>query len=587
MHAFDPRQFAAAPPFMPDGLEKFLSMQGLSEFDRLIRLDTSLGSDGLIVDRFSGREAISELFRFEVDCIARTADKTVQALLGEEVGLHLHLADGTPRSFHGMVTQIQSLESDGLPRYRLTLEPWLQLLAFRRDSYVFQNKSLLDIVADVLGDYSCANYRFDVNTSLPARSLVMQYRESDYDFIKRLLADEGLNFYFAHAVDSGSPVSGDHTGRARHQLIVFDDNTSLAACAQATIRYHRADATEATDSITQFTQCKQITANAVALAGWDYKKLAPTTSPDRKAPLSSACPQLEIYAGTGAYRYSSMAEGDRIANVRTDTLALAQQRMHAESSARSLAVGTWFTLTQHPDANGEYILLSIAHAGANNLPSLNAAPTDPVSVERGTYRNQFTCVPRAVRIRPEHFSSKPSAPGVQVALVVGVAGEDITADRDHRIKVQFPWQRGDCATSGQLPHPAGSNASGNETAGTWVRVAEPCAGANWGAHFIPRLGQKVLLEFIRADIDRPVITGQLYNGDDTPPLHGADNHPGALTGIRTKEIAGSGANQWVIDDTPGQLRQTLTSSSSASRFHAGYPIGQDGNLRGSFRGTGF
>ena len=119
-----------------------------------------------------------------------------------------------------------------------------------------------------------------------------------------------------------------------------------------------------------------------------------------------------------------------------------------------------------------------------------------------------------------------------------------------------------------------------------MRVAEAAAGANWGGNFIPRIGQEVQVDFIAGDIDRPVVTGQVYNGADTPPFHGADNHPGALAGFKSKEYAGGGFSQWVMDDTPGQLRQTLASSYAGSQLNIGYLIRQNGNVRGSFRGTG-
>jgi type VI secretion system secreted protein VgrG len=274
---------------------------------------------------------------------------------------------------------------------------------------------------------------------------------------------------------------------------------------------------------------------------------------------------------------------------------LQQQLVHAESSVRALAVGTWFNLTGHPDCalpsagqqgGHEYAVLSIEHRGSNNLSAQMADLTNRSGIEPGTYRNRFTCAPRSTAIRPTYWFPKPSVPGSQVALVVGAANEEITTERDHRVKVQFPWQRGDQPASGQLAHPSMTNAPGNETAGTWVRVAEPSAGANWGAHFIPRIGQEVLVDFIAGDIDRPVITGQLYNDTDTPPFHGADNHQGALTGIRSKEYAAGGFNQWVIDDTPGQLRQAVASSYAATQLNVGYLIRQNGNMRGVYRGIG-
>jgi type VI secretion system secreted protein VgrG len=588
------------------GRQAFL--QSLSQHARLITIETPLDAGALIVEKFSGHESVSGLFRFHVDCLATSAHYELKALTGEEVTLRLMLANGSTRSFHGMVVAARQLGGDGaLARYRLTLAPWLHALALRRDSYVFQDKTVLEIIEEVFKDYPVASYRFDVKTALPKRSLTMQYRETDYDFIARLLAEEGLNFFIEHEDTHGSaeatpgkrdnaPPQEAKTTHARHKFVVFDDNASLPASFQPSIRFHRAAATESKDTITQFAKRQRIQANAVTLGNWDYKSL---TSPSAEESVPSKAPDvpaLEIYEGAGAYRYTDAAETGRIARARSEALALQQQTMHAESSVRALAVGTWFTLTDHPSCtsspagqqeSNEYIVLSIEHRGSNNLSAQMADLGSRNETEPGTYRNHFTCVPRSTPIRPAYWFPKPTVPGSQVAIVVGVGNEEITTERDHRVKVQFPWQRGDQAASGQLAHPATTNAPGNETAGTWVRVAEPSAGANWGAHFVPRIGQEVLIDFIAGDIDRPIITGQLYNNVDAPPFHGADNHPGALSGLKSKEYSAAGFNQWVVDDTPGQLRQTFASTYAGSQLNIGYLIRQNGNTRGSYRGNGF
>ena len=579
------------------GRQAFL--QTLSQNARLLSLETPLEAAALLVERFSGREGMSELFRFELGCLSTSANFELKALTDQEVTLRLLRADGTMRAFHGMVTSSLQLGSDGaLTRYRLTLAPWMARLTQRRDSYVFQDQSVLEIVEEILRDYAFASYRFDVKAVLPLRSVTMQYRESDFDFIARLLAEEGLNFYFAHDGDQGNQTAsatGDAAaerkeGQARHRFVVFDDNAFLAAGIQPSIRFNRASATETADTVTQFGQRHQVQANAVTLASWDYKKLAAAAAEDITADAPPDVPALEIYEGAGADRHTDEAESARIARARAESLQFSQQVYQAESSVRAMAVGTWFSLTgadhEALDGDSEFAVQTIEHSGANNLFAGMPGMTAQDSSEPGTYRNRFTCKPRVLPIRPRYWKPKPAAPGGQAALVVGVADEEITTERDHRVKIQFPWQRGDAAASGQGAHPASSNAAGNESAGTWVRVAEAAAGANWGGNFIPRIGQEVQVDFIAGDIDRPVVTGQIYNGTDTPPFHGGDNHPGALAGFKSKEYAGGGASQWVMDDTPGQLRQGFSSSYAASQLNIGYLIRQNGNVRGSFRGMG-
>lgn len=603
-----PDDFGFAPSSLPPSLTGLTGtgrqafLQSLSQHARLITIETPLGAAALLVERFSGREALSELFRFEIDCLSTSAHFELKALINQEVTLRLLLANGSFRAFHGMVIAAQHLGSDGsLARYRLVLGPWMHRLAQRRDSYVFQDKSVLEIVEEILQDYPFASYRFDLKSVLPKRSLTMQYRETDFDFIARLLSEEGLNFFFSHrdnhAEDTALPSRQQKnsiekkSGQARHLFVIFDDNAFLAAGSDPVIRFNRATATETADTITLFAERRQVQSNAVTLASWDYKKLVATTEEQALRDKPDYLPVLEIYEGAGGYRFTDQHESARIARARTESLQGAQYIHHAESSVRALAVGTWFTLAgTHLDiipGNQEFVVTSIEHSGANNLLPGIAELARHNRSEPGTYCNRFTCSLRSLPVRPGYWKPKPVSPGAQIALVVGVSGEEISTDRNHRVKIQFPWQRGNAAVSGQGMHPATSNAPGNETAGTWVRVAEPAAGANWGGSFIPRIGQEVQIDFIGGDIDRPVIIGQVYNGNDAPPFHGADNHPGALSGSKSKEYAGTGYNQWVMDDTPGQLRQTFASSYSASQVNIGYLVRQNGNARSSYRGTGF
>jgi type VI secretion system secreted protein VgrG len=263
--------------------------------------------------------------------------------------------------------------------------------------------------------------------------------------------------------------------------------------------------------------------------------------------------------------------------------------------------------TQHnpPEGSNAFKVLSVQHAAINNLDSKVAASRLPsqhdtasallATLERGTYRNTFTCVRQAVPILPAALAqrSAPTVLGAQTALVVGLPEATLTTDRDHRVQVQFAWQR-NTETTGQQ-------------SGIWVRVAEAQAGPNWGTQFTPRIGSEVLVDFIEGDMDRPVVVAQLYNGSDQPPFAaGVDagtNHAGAISGWHSQEIApsstddaggggdsgGSGYNQWVLDDSTGQLRMRLASSGAASQLNLGHLVSQSPSSaqRGNYRGAGF
>ena len=360
--------------------------------------------------------------------------------------------------------------------------------------------------------------------------------------------------------------------------------------------------------------------------------------------IASAFKQ-EFHDGAGQRRYAHAAAAQQMAQLRLAALELPGKTFHGAGSARQMSAGARFTLTQRDYYSGEareFKLLWVEHAAANNLPVQVAlmlkSPLSPgntsassyqnssdsgshelTDVPRGSYRNRFGAVRGAVPVVPLACAwPRPViAPGPQTALVVGLAGQTVSTDRNHAVKVQFAWQRGAAPLAGGLtelnsPDPSASassdagNAPGNETSGAWVRVMEAVAGPNWGSQFTPRIGCEVLIDFLDGDMDQPVIVGQLYNGQDTPPFAaGVDsgiNHGGVISGWHSQGHSHSegasggssggssgGYNQWVLDDTTGQLRMRLASSSAASQLNTGYLIGQSPACaqRGRYRGSGF
>jgi type VI secretion system secreted protein VgrG len=275
--------------------------------------------------------------------------------------------------------------------------------------------------------------------------------------------------------------------------------------------------------------------------------------------------------------------------------------------------GRAFSLTEHslygPDAlasgANRFVVLRVTHEAANNLGSQAAQILLATDIEQGSYRNQFQAVPATTRLVPTPIE-RPTAPGMQTATVVAAEGEPLTTDRDGRIRIQFGWQRGTAPLPGGLSAPttptgaATGHAPGNERSGTWVRVAQSVAGPNWGAVFTPRAGTEVLVDFVDGDIDRPIVVGQLHNGQhDLPWPAGVDasaNHPGTVSGWHSQHLDGQGANQWLIDDATGQLRMRLASHSAATGWnelslghliqHSGH--GGEGHARrGQWLGSGF
>jgi type VI secretion system secreted protein VgrG len=558
----------------------------LAQHARLVTLACPLQPDlvaGLVAEQFIGREAVGELFMFALDVLTTAADCDIDALIGAELAWTLLQPDGSRRTWHGLCTHAGVRGADGgLARYRLRLEPALAQLQHRRDSHIFQDMDARAIVLDVLADYPAVRCTFDVTRTLMQRPACVQYRETDFAFLCRLLAAEGLNWRFDHAEDS-------------HVLVVFDAQATVPAMPGGDVlRFHGVRATELDDAIDAWHVRRSVQPNGVALSRWDPAQLIAPASEQRSALNAGELPALSIFDGSG----------ECSAATAPDSLPVLQafergNKIYAGAGAvRRLAPGHGFTLTQHahyPAGENEFTVLSVEHAARNNLRTgiKGAAAT----LDGGTYRNTFACVRATVALAPAAAAlpHPVTACGVQAALVVGAPGAVATATRDYQVKVQFPWQRGARPNPGGLSHPGarGGNAPGDAASGAWMRVAEALAGPNWGSQFTPRIGTEVLIPFIEGNVDRAVITGQLHNGVDAPPFPAGVDAPagdvGVLSGIQTGNFNGGAGNQWLLDDTPGQLRTRLATSHAASELHLGHLVQQavGSGTRGAPRGSGF
>ncbi|KAB7769102.1 type VI secretion system Vgr family protein [Xanthomonas maliensis] len=612
--------------------------------ERLLRLHTPFGGERLVAERFAGTERIDGGgFRLEITALSTDAGLPLAQALGKPVLLELLTADSRTelRPFHGHVTAIAQVGSNGgLARYRLTVEPWLALLGQRVDSYVFHDMSVVEIVESVFSDYAdqgavTAAWRWSlVDASVyPKRSLTTQYQESDLAFVQRLLAEEGIYFWFEHSGDAASERLGSHT-------LVLADQVD-AAPAIGSVRYHRADASEREDSLQQWAIMRRACTAKLARASWDYRSLdLRPASAEANATDGIAAEDADT---SGPYGWVDRAQGQRRAQQHLDAQRVRSQLIHAAGHWRRAAPGTRFALSQHPgvDADAQFLCLQVEHAARNNLgaevfdaleqllgphaapgvalpPALRGlADTDtPLPAESDFYDNRLLALPQTLTYRPQtedghgaRLHPKPTVTGTLSAIVVS-DGAPLQSDRDHRIKVQFPWQRGGNASGGQA-HPSGEdNAPGSGQAWTWVRVMTPWAGDNWGGVVLPRQGQEVLVGFLEGDIDRPVVVGALYNGrgqdnaahnqlggggagatGNAPAWFDGNDHGAVFTGFKSQALAQSqsgtgGYQQLRLDDTPGQGRAQLSTTQHASTLTLGHLKGGSDNVRQDERGFG-
>jgi len=268
-----------------------LNIATLSQQARLLRVSTPLDAE-LVAEHMSLREGVSRLFSLTLDCLAASAELDVAALLGKEISVSLLQADGSMRRWHAVVDGVDALGADGgLARYRLHAAPWMAALALRRDSFIYQDLSVQDIVSEVFSDYPQAAFAFEVTAALTPRAACTQYRESDLDFVQRILAEAGLSYRFEHQQDDGQSAGGG----ARHRVVIFDADAARPEDPASPLRFHRSDATETRDSITHFAALQTVRPNAVARAAWNERSLTAHAAQTRSQVQVEALPVLEDY----------------------------------------------------------------------------------------------------------------------------------------------------------------------------------------------------------------------------------------------------------------------------------------------------
>ena len=601
--------------------------------DRLLVLHTPLGADVLLAESASIMEGVGPVTRHAGFCIDLTvlsarADLDPTQLVGRCVRLDLQTSDSRTdrRPFHGHVTRFERTGANGgFARYALTIEPWLAFLGYRRDSYIFQDKTVFEIVDELLGDWQGQGalvpaWRWDVadRAIYPRRSYTVQFEETDLDFLRRLLADEGLFCWFEHLKDDSAAL-GSHT------LVIADHNSAFVDNRRAHIRFTQPGATMSEDSLDRWEALRQLGTTESVAGSWDYRgawqsrQSAPTCIDNASSPVS-----LVATDDPGQYAWQNAAQGERRLLNRQQAIDAGAKRFEAEGTVRTAAPGTCFSLSGHPehDLDGDpeqrFAILEVVHHARNNLaeqvPSaleaFGATATDPVDL----YRNRLTVLRAQVPWRVATHTTagrpcfpQPRLPGSLPAVVVG-SGAPTHTERDLRVRVQFAFQRGANAAN-RNEHPAGDdNAPASDALGVWLRVLTPVAGANWGGHFTPRPGQEVVVGFQHGNIDRPIILSASFNGrgssdaqsnqqaqgdmrttGNAPALFAGESNPAhahraSLSGLKTQQLSASqsgqgGYNQLIFDDTPGQPRIELGSTEYASALQIGHLKHQSDNAR--------
>jgi len=530
-----------------------------SAFDsatRLYRLEGEGELSGLMAEAWSLKERLSTPWELHLSALSERADLDIDAMIGSKLALHTVLSDGSEYTRSGMVMGATACDADGgLTRYLLVIKPWLALLQHVTRSQVWQERSVIEIVESVFSrcdEFAAWSWASDIAAHLEAshnggiRSYTVQYRESDFDFVSRLLAQEAIAYRFER--DDAAPLG--------HKLVLFADSPDAASCPEDAcsknalggqgIRFHGNSPLEEQDSIQAFGSRRQLLPAGVTRLAWDYKakRAVAASVPTAAAYGGKNAPRIESYDHAGAYALADSGDAERAARLMQEAIEARHKVWLGRGTVRSFAPGTTFDLTQSTldvlstldpeggERNRKFLITEVIHAGINNLPKeLNeaiAAANRERTVDllqpwvnaevrkqaaRSGYGNGFEAIRAYVPWRPQledetgaRLHPRPTAPGPQTATVVGPNGEtrasgadEIHTDRLGRIRIQFHFQR-------LQQGPGTSNSS------TWVRVLQRYAGAGMGLQFVPRIGQEVIVDFQDGNVERPVVIGALYNG---------------------------------------------------------------------------
>jgi len=501
----------AAPAWLPANQAEF-------EFEAGPYKDGALQVIG-----FQGQETLSRPFHFEVELVGQP-DQTVDTneLIGQPALLTVNLAGGGNRFVHGMVRRMAALGTGSGPkrrRYLCDVVPLLWKLRYVQRSRIFQNLSVPEILKKVL-DEGTVKQRSTLDAGkYKKRIYCVQYRESDFAFVSRLMEEEGIYYWFEHKKNEHTLVLADSPSTPKpipdgESKIVFREGAGMVAESEA---------------IYAISQRRELRPGAVALRDFNFEN--PALDLTAQDDDDKGDPALEVYDYPGEYQ--DPGAGKSYAKVRLQEQRWRSLVCAGASVCRRLQPGFTIELEDHPDLDGRYLLVSVKHGGQQPQALTDEQITEP---QDGTgYRNEFSCIPADVPFRPLRRTRRPIVQGPQTAIVTGPSGEEIHTDEHGRIKVQFHWDR---------------DGKNDENTSCWIRCTQAWAGGGYGALYIPRIGQEVVVEFLEGDPDQPLVTGRVYNGLNPPP----ESLPGEKTKSTLKSNSskgGGGSNELRFEDAAG------------------------------------
>jgi len=484
-----------------------MSALPINQATRPIAITTPLGDNVLGLRSIVVKEQISRPFVIEAQFSSLDPDINFDHIVGHPVIVSLILASGQKRLWHSLVRRFTFIgRHEQYFHYQATLVPWLWALTRTADCRIFQEQTVPDIVQKVLRDGGWSDFELRLSGNYSTWEYCVEYRETDFNFVSRLLEQEGIAYHFKHSAD-------------KCMLVLGDEKAAYDPLADFAELYYRPDTAEERlqDTITSWNVDREVQPTKYALN--DYNFTVPRQSLLGVAQVSRAhaINDGKIFDYPG--EYSVVGEGERLAEVRLEELQVGLETVRAETSCLAVTAGALFSLMEHPrtDQNREYLITSTElYIDAGEFSS---DPSESPKAECS-----FTAIPSTQTFRPSRCTAKPIVQGLQTATVTGPAGQEIYVDKYARVKVQFHWDR-----YGKL----------DDNSSCWIRVSHSWTGKGWGHIANPHIGQEVIVGFLEGDPDRPIIVGRIYNGDNMPPyaLPGA----AAMIGMKSQSTSTTSA----------------------------------------------
>ena len=498
-------------------------MAAPTQATRNLAINTPLGEDKVLIVNATLNEQLGRLFQLEVDLISEDPGIVFDSIVGQNVSIRLNLLNSkTPRYFNGYVSRfVQTNTEQTGGRYRATLVPWLWFLTRSADCRIFQTMSVPDIIKKVFRDLGFTDFKDSLTGTYTAWDYCVQYRETDFNFVSRLMEQEGIYYFFEHENGKHTLVLADSA--SAHSAFAGYDSIPFAVARNTGGRAGR-------ESILSWSLEQEVQPGTYSLNDFNFETPKTSLIAQSNIATQNAQSTFEIYDYPG--EYGAQSEGTDYSKVRIEELHSQHEIVRGQSNARGVSVGYTFSLTNSPraDQNRTYLVTSASYQLTGDVV---LAGDESGQGTAEPFACSFTAIDSTKPFRAARTTLKPLIQGPQTAIVVGPSGEEIHTDKYGRVKVQFHWDR---------------YGKADENSSCWVRLSQAAwAGKKYGAIYIPRVGHEVIVEFLEGDPDLPIVTGRVYNADAMPPY----DLPAEKTKTTLKSNSskgGSGFNELRFED---------------------------------------